>query len=118
VAAAAAPRTVTMNGPIAIVLGVLRWLIPLAAVAVVIDALRRPARDFQTPVWRWVWVVPQSVLIGIGLLAFAIPRANLYPLAVAALILLIVCVPMQIGYLLEVVFPPRKAPVTPPSEEE
>lgn len=107
-AAPVIPRTVTLNGPIALVLSVLRILVPLAALAVVIDALRRPARDFQSPTWRWVWIVPQALLLAVGLAAFAIPRASLYPLAVAVVILLIVCVPMQIGYLLEVVFPPRK----------
>jgi hypothetical protein len=89
-------------GPLGYVLWVVRYLIPLAALAVTIDALRRPPADFWASWWRWLWVVPQAVLVLVTLAGYGVPGAPAI-LGGLAIALVIVCVPMQIGYLFAVV---------------
>jgi hypothetical protein len=108
VAATVAPPGVQelyFSGPIALVILGLAWGLVIGAVVITVDAIRRPANHYPKPFWRWVWVVPQVVL-----LAFVLLRVVGGPSAsapVAGLILLwgVVCLVFDVGYLLEVVFP-------------
>jgi amino acid transporter len=96
-----------MNGPIALVLLFFKYAIPIAAFAVTVDGLRRPVSDFPRPFWRWVWVVPQALLLVVTVAGYVGGPRLTAPVAGWILLLAFVCLVMQIGYLLEVVFPKR-----------
>lgn len=94
-------------GPFGIVLWFLRYVIPLAALAVTIDAFRRPAADFgDAGRQRWAWAVPQAALVFVTVAGWAIP-GTAAPLGGLAFGLLLLCVPLQVAYLFAVAFPKR-----------
>lgn len=101
---------VTALGPVGWILLVMKYAIPLAALAVTVDALRRPATDYGcNSARRWMWATPQIALIVVTLLGYlsgpVLPAAWLSILTYPTLLLLVFGVPMQVAYLLVVVFP-------------
>lgn len=109
------------GGPLYWVLMVLIVVVTLGAVALVIDALRRPRTAFKGPGFGtpWLWVIPAAayLLSVVALFATAfIPGLGVSSsasqwVATATGLLMFVSVPLEIAYLLRVVFPvPGAAP--------
>jgi hypothetical protein len=94
-----------MTGPIALVLLGFKYGVPLASAVVIVDALRRPATHFPKPWWRWLWVVPQVVLLALAAVVAFGPTLVTQGFADLILAWGFICVVMDVGYLLEVVFP-------------
>ncbi|HEY3317153.1 MAG TPA: hypothetical protein VGK50_01845 [Coriobacteriia bacterium] len=94
---------VPLGGPVFVALRVLGYLVVAGAVAIVVDALRRPASHFGgNGARRWMWAGPQMlllVLIGLSWLT----RAD--ALAGATALYLFFVAMLQVAYLLVVVFP-------------
>jgi hypothetical protein len=90
-------------------------VVTLGAVALVVDALRRPRAAFRGPGFgtRWLWVVPAAayVLSVAALFATAflpglgVKSAASQWIATVTGLLMFVSVPLEIAYLLRVVFP-------------
>lgn len=98
-----------LGGFIYLILVVLKWIVPLGAVFVCLDALRRPSQDFAgrlRPVARLGWILPQLAFLGLVLVGNSLAPTPGTGMAV------IVAVPLalglQIAYLLRVVFPSPK----------
>jgi hypothetical protein len=109
------------GGPLYWLLMVLIVVVTLGAVALVVDALRRPRSSFRGPGFgtRWLWVVPSGayLLSVVALFATAllpglgIKSAVSQWVATVTGLLMFVSVPLEIAYLLRVVFPvPGAAP--------
>ena len=113
--------TYTFGGPLYWVIMVLILAVTLGALALIIDALRRPRASFKGPGFGtpWVWVVPATLylLSVVSLFAMALvpalgatATAEQWAATVTGL-LMFVNVPLEIAYLLRVVFPvPGAAP--------
>ena len=97
--------TLILGGPIATALVVVRVWVPVAAAAVIIDAIRRPARDFATPYSRWLWVAPQAVMLVFVLMAVVGGPTTTEPIAGLILLWGAASIVLQFAYLLRVVFP-------------
>lgn len=108
-------------GPLYWALIVLIVIVTLGAAALVVDALRRPRESFRGPGFgtRWLWVVPAAAYLVAVVALFAsayLPgvgiRSNISQLiATVTGLLMFVSVPLEIAYLLRVVFPvPGAAP--------
>jgi hypothetical protein len=92
-------------GPLGYVLWFLRYLVPLTALLLVVDSLRRPAADFGGAGWRrWIWAVPQAALLLLTLAGWTITGIAARAGGVA-ITLVALCVPMQVVYLVKVAFP-------------
>lgn len=83
----------------------------VAALAVCIDAMRRPASDLQgsIPGGRWTWFAPNVAFLFAVALGYVGVRATV--LSYGVLVLYALVVVFDIAYLLRVVFPspPRRA---------
>ena len=122
-AAAGSHPAYAFGGPLYWVLMVLIVIVTLGAAALVVDALRRPRDSFKGPGFGtpWIWVVPAAAyllsIVALFWTAFlpvpgTLVRAGAVQwTATATGLLLFVCVPHEIAYLLRVVFPvPGAAP--------
>jgi hypothetical protein len=113
--------TYSFGGPLYWVLIVLIAVVTIGAAALVIDALRRPRESFKGPGFgtRWLWVVPAAAYLVSVVVLFAtafLPSIGVKSSAsqlVATItgLLMFISVPLEIAYLLRVVFPvPGAAP--------
>jgi hypothetical protein len=115
---AEATTTLTLGGPIFIFLRVIGYGIPIAAIAVTIDALRRPISHFKgSNARRWFWIAPQLLLLALLALVWIV-RSLAEPVGGWIILLLFAVMVQQIAYLLVVVFPRHEAPVPPGDHEE
>jgi hypothetical protein len=127
--------TYTFGGPLYWALMVLIVIVTLGAVALVVDALRRPRDSFKGPGFGtpWVWVVPAAAYVVSVVALFAtaflpamgVRSAASQLVATVTGLLLFVSVPLEIAYLLRVVFPvpgaaaePLEHDCHPPDESE
>lgn len=106
-----------LGGPIYIALRVIGYAVPIAAVAVTIDALRRPVSAFGgSATARWWWAGPQIALLaalgGVWLASLAkVLGPSALDLAGGLVALYVfVAAALQVAYLLVVVFPRRREP--------
>lgn len=97
---------IALAGPGMYVLVLVLLTDAVAAVFLVINALRRPASDYAgVPEGKWSYVIPQSLYVLLYVIAQApvlgalVPWAGVYALAAPLVIA------QQIAYLLRVVFP-------------
>ena len=102
------------GGPLYWALMALILVVTLGAVALVVDALRRPRESFKGPGFGtpWLWVVPTAAYLVSVVALFAtaflptlgVQSAASQTVATITGLLLFVSVPLEIAYLLRVVF--------------
>lgn len=113
--------TYQFGGPLYWLLMALIVIVTLGALALVVDALRRSRGAFKGPGFgtRWLWVVPAAAylvsVVALFVTAF-VPSLGVQSrlsqtVATITGLLMFVSVPLEIAYLLRVVFPvPGAAP--------
>ncbi len=88
-----------------VVVAVLRYGPLVVALAVIIDAVRRPPVDLTAsiPGGLWTWIAPNIAFLSVMILDYAGVRATV--LAYAIVVLYAIIAPLDFAYLLRVVFP-------------
>jgi hypothetical protein len=116
-AAAGGHGKLVLGGPLFVFLQVFGYAALLGAIAVGVDSLRRPAADFAGSARRrWLWAGPQLLFLALLAVAWTLTLARIgvktvvAPLAGFLVIYLLICVILQIAYLLVVVFPRHRMP--------
>lgn len=116
---------VQLGGPVYVFLQVVGYATVIGAVAVAVDALRRPLRDYSGQRFqRWFWAGPQLLLLTLIAVSWLLSLTKLGGEAFLAgfvgfvAIYLFFCAMLQAAYLLVVVFPRRREPIPPEVEDE
>jgi hypothetical protein len=115
-----------LGGPVFFVLRGIGYLVPVAAVVLIVDALRRPATHFGgNSSRRWMWAGPQVLLLVLLAVAWlvaavlrGVPTSTVEAITGVVALYLFFALFHQLAYLLVVVFPRHDRPIPPEVEDE
>jgi hypothetical protein len=111
------------NGPLALFLQAMAFLLVLGALFMIVHALGRPRERWRTPWTRWLWVIVGIGYVVVLAAAFILSLMDGVDTAVVETAItvygfgFVIALVFEVAYLLRVVFPApgRKAPC-PPTE--